>query len=168
MGIPAGFPNEGIRGISYANACNFPNQTAIGVTWDLDLVRRVGEITAREGRAVGFTNVYSPILDPSWGRAVECYSEDPFLVGEMGKAQVNGIQFEGMASTVKHFAAYSAPMGARDGECRTDTQVPRRDMHEILLAPFRKVFTETDVMGNGKSLTIPSEGIIRLQMNNMW
>lgn len=155
LGIPADFTNEGIRGISYQSASNFPNQTAIGATWDLDLVRRIGEITGREGKAVGYTNVYSPILDtirdPRWGRAVECYSEDPFLVGEMGKAQVNGIQSESMASTVKHFAAYSSPMGGRDGECRTDPQVPMRDMHEILLAPFRKVFMETDVMGTMSS-----------------
>lgn len=155
LGIPADFTNEGIRGISYQGGSNFPNQTAIGATWDLDLVRRIGEITGREGKAVGYTNVYSPILDtirdPRWGRAVECYSEDPFLVGEMGKAQVNGIQSQRMASTVKHFAAYSSPMGGRDGECRTDTQVPFRDMHEILLAPFRKVFTETDVMGTMSS-----------------
>lgn len=156
LGIPVDFTCEGIRGVGYINASNFPNQTGIGATWDLDLVRRVGVVTGREGKAVGYTNVYSPILDvsrdPRWGRAVECYGEDPFLVGEMGKAQVNGIQSAGMASTVKHFAAYSTPSGGRDGRCRTDPQVPFRDMHELLLAPFRKVFTETDVMGTMSSL----------------
>ncbi|WP_042243788.1 glycoside hydrolase family 3 N-terminal domain-containing protein [Jejuia pallidilutea] len=156
LGIPVDFTCEGIRGVGYINASNFPNQTGIGATWDLDLVQRVGMVTGKEGKAVGYTNVYSPILDvsrdPRWGRAVECYGEDPYLVGEMGKAQVNGIQSAGMASTVKHFAAYSTPSGGRDGGCRTDPQVPFRDMHELLLAPFRKVFTETDVMGTMSSL----------------
>lgn len=156
LGIPVDFTCEGIRGVGYINASNFPNQTGIGASWDLDLVRRVGVVTGREGKAVGYTNVYSPILDvsrdPRWGRAVECYGEDPFLVGEMGKAQVIGIQSTGMAATAKHFAAYSVPSGGRDGSCRTDPQVPFRDMHEILLAPFRKVFTETDVMGTMSSL----------------
>lgn len=156
LGIPVDFTCEGIRGVGYIHASNFPNQTGIGATWDLDLVQRVGMVTGREGKAVGYTNVYSPILDvcrdPRWGRAVECYGEDPFLVGEMGKAQVNGIQSAGMAATAKHFAAYSIPSGGRDGRCRTDPQVPFRDMHELLLAPFRKVFTETDVMGTMSSL----------------
>jgi beta-glucosidase len=155
LGIPADFTNEGIRGLCHPGASNFPIQLGIGATWDKDLVRRIGEITGEEGKSLGYTNIYSPILDtvrdPRWGRTVECYGESPFLVGELGKQQTLGLQSQGVASTVRHFAAYSAPNGGRDGDGRTDPQIPFHDMHEILLAPFRKVFTEAGAMGTMSS-----------------
>ncbi|MDF7798597.1 glycoside hydrolase family 3 N-terminal domain-containing protein [Pontiellaceae bacterium B1224] len=155
LGIPVDFTNEGIRGLAHWRASNFPSQLGIGATFDKNLVRRIGEITGKEGRALGYSNIYSPILDtvrdPRWGRTVECYGESPFLVGELGKQQVLGLQSQGVASTPKHFAAYSTPSGGRDGQARTDPQVPYRDMQEILLHPFQKVFTETAPKGTMSS-----------------
>ncbi|MBM4152130.1 MAG: beta-glucosidase [Kiritimatiellaceae bacterium] len=151
LGIPVDFSNEGIRGICHPNACNFPSQLGVGATWDLDLVRRIGEITGREAKALGYSNIYSPILDtvrdPRWGRTIECYGESPFLVGEMGKVQEKALQSQGVGSTVKHFAAYSTPNGGRDAQCRTDPQISFRDMHEILMEPFRKVIMEASPKG---------------------
>ena len=151
LGIPVDFTNEGIRGVCHAGASNFPSQLGIGATFDKDLVRRIGEITGREGKALGYSNIYSPILDtvrdPRWGRTIECYGESPFLVGELGKQQVLGLQSQGVGSTPKHFAAYSNPNGGRDAKGRTDPQIPFRDMHEILLHPFWKVFTEAAPKG---------------------
>lgn len=151
LGIPVDFTNEGIRGLCHAWASNFPSQLGVGATFDKDLVRRIGEITGEEGRALGYTNIYSPILDvvrdPRWGRTIECYGESPFLVGELGKQQSLGLQSKGVASTVKHFAAYSTPNGGRDARGRTDPQIPFRDMHEILMQPFQKVFTEAHPKG---------------------
>ena len=155
LGVPVDFTNEGIRGLCHWRASNFPSQLAIGATFDKDLVRRIGEITGKEARALGYSNIYSPILDtvrdPRWGRTVECYGESPFLVGELGKAQVLGLQSQGVASTPKHFAAYSTPHGGRDAKGRTDPQVPFHDLHEILLHPFRKVFTEAAPKGTMSS-----------------
>ncbi|MFG0253929.1 MAG: glycoside hydrolase family 3 N-terminal domain-containing protein [Rhodopirellula sp. JB053] len=151
LGIPVDFTNEGIRGLCHTLASNFPSQLGIGATWDRDLVRQIGEITGSEAKALGYTNIYSPILDvvrdPRWGRTIECYGESPYLVGELGKQQTLGLQSQGVASTVKHFAAYSTPHGGRDGRARTDPQIPFRDMHEILLHPFEKVFTEANPKG---------------------
>ena len=151
LGIPVDFTNEGIRGVCHNNASNFPTQIGVGATWDKDLVRRIGEITAIEGKALGYTNIYSPILDvvrdPRWGRTVECYGESPFLVGELGKQQCLGIQSQGVGSTIKHFATYSTPNGGRDGHARTDPQIPFRDMHEILMHPFEKVIKEAKPKG---------------------
>lgn len=155
LGIPVDFSNEGIRGIAHYYATNFPSQLGLGSAFDRDLVRRIGEITGLEGRALGYTNVYSPILDvvrdSRWGRAEECYGEEPYLVGELGLEQVLGLQSQGVASTVKHFAAYSQPHGARDAHARTDPQIPFRDMHEILMEPFRKAFVEGKAMGTMSS-----------------
>jgi beta-glucosidase len=151
LGIPVDFTNEGIRGVCHSNASNFPTQIGVGATWDKDLVRRIGEITAKEGKSLGYTNIYSPILDvvrdPRWGRTVECYGESPFLVGELGKQQCLGIQSQGVASTLKHFATYSTPNGGRDGKGRTDPQIPFRDMHQILMHPFEKVIKEAKAKG---------------------
>ncbi len=151
LGIPVDFTNEGIRGVCHSNASNFPTQIGVGATWDKGLVRRIGEITAKEGKSLGYTNIYSPILDvvrdPRWGRTIECYGESPYLVGELGKQQCLGIQSQGIASTVKHFATYSTPNGGRDGKGRTDPQIPFRDMHQILMHPFEKVITEAKPWG---------------------
>lgn len=155
LGIPVDFTNEGIRGLAHTYATNFPSQLGLGAAFDRDLVRRIGEITGQEGRALGYTNIYSPILDvvrdPRWGRTEECYGEEPYLVGELGVQQVIGLQSQGVASTVKHFAAYSTPHGGRDGNARTDPQIPFRDMHEILMEPFRKAFMEAHAMGTMSS-----------------
>lgn len=151
LGVPVDFTNEGIRGVCHNNASNFPTQIGVGATWDRDLVRRIGEITAKEGKALGYSNIYSPILDvvrdPRWGRTVECYGESPYLVGELGKQQCLGIQSQGVGSTVKHFATYSHPSGGRDGKGRTDPQIPFRDMHQILMHPFEKVIKEAQPWG---------------------
>ena len=155
LGIPVDFTNEGIRGVCHKDASNFPSQLGIGATFDRDLTRRIGVITGKEGRALGYTNIYSPILDtvrdPRWGRTIECYGESPYLVGELGVQQVLGLQSEGVASTTKHFAAYSHPNGGRDARGRTDPQIPFRDMHEILMHPFQKVFTESNPKGTMSS-----------------
>ena len=155
LGVPVDFTNEGIRGVCHQSASNFPSQLAIGATFDRDLVRRIGEVTGTEAKALGYTNIYSPILDtvrdPRWGRTIECYGESPYLVGEMGVQQVLGLQASGVASTTKHFAAYSNPNGGRDARGRTDPQIPFRDMHEILLHPFEKVFTQAHPWGTMSS-----------------
>ena len=108
-------------------------------------------ITAKEGKCLGYSNIYSPILDvvrdPRWGRTIECYGESPYLVGELGKQQCLGIQSQGVASTLKHFATYSTPNGGRDGKGRTDPQIPFRDMHQILMHPFEKVIKEAKAKG---------------------
>lgn len=155
LGIPVDFTNEGIRGLCHYRASNFPSQLAVGATFDKNLVRRIGEITGKEARALGYSNIYSPILDtvrdPRWGRTIECYGESPFLVGELGKQQTLGLQSQGVVSTVKHFAAYSHPNGGRDGKGRTDPQIPYRDMQEILMHPFQKAFTEAGARGTMSS-----------------
>ena len=155
LGIPVDFTNEGNRGVCQENATGFPSQLGVGATWDVDLVRRIGEITGKEARILGFTNVYSPILDlardPRWGRVVECYGEEPFLVSRLGVAQIKGLQNNGVVSTVKHFAVYSVPKGGRDGEARTDPQVTPREVESIYLMPFKAAFTEANALGTMSS-----------------
>lgn len=151
LGIPVDFTNEGIHGLCSERATPLPAPISIGSTWNKELVRRAGEIVGREARALGYTNVYAPILDPArdqrWGRVVECYGEDPFLIAELGKQMTLGIQSQGAASTLKHFAVYSVPKGGRDGEVRTDPHVAPREMHQLYLYPFKRVIQEAHPLG---------------------
>ncbi len=151
LGIPADFTNEGIRGLLHVKASSFPAQIAVACAWDRDLVRTIGRITGREARALGYTNVYSPILDlardPRWGRTVETYGEDPFLISELGVEQVRGIQENRVVSTLKHFAVYSIPKGGRDGNARTDPSATWREVQTTFLQPFRRAVREGGALG---------------------
>ncbi|MFB9842896.1 glycoside hydrolase family 3 N-terminal domain-containing protein [Mucilaginibacter ginsenosidivorans] len=151
IGVPVDFTNEGIHGLNHDRATSLPAPIGIGSTWDKPLVRLAGDVVGREAKALGYTNVYAPILDPArdqrWGRVVECYGEDPFLIAELGKQMTLGIQEQGVASTLKHFAVYSVPKGGRDGAARTDPHVAPREMYQLYLYPFRRVIQEAHAMG---------------------
>lgn len=60
---------------------------------------------------------------------------------------VDGIQSNGIGSTLKHFAVYGSPKGGRDGKCRTDPHVTPRELHEIHLFPFKRVIGRTKPWG---------------------
>ncbi len=151
LGIPVDFTNEGIRGLCHYQATLFPAQSGQGATWNKELIDRIAEVTAREAKVLGYTNIYSPILDiaqdPRWGRVVECYGEDPFHVGQLGKRMIEGLQKYGIVSTPKHFAVYSIPVGGRDEETRTDPHVAPREMRTLFLEPFRVAFQEAGALG---------------------
>ena len=151
LGIPVDFTNEGIHGLTHDRATPLPAPISIGSTWDRNLVRQAGETVGREAKALGYTNIYTPILDvardPRWGRVVECYGESPFLIAELGKQMCLGVQSQGVASTLKHFAVYSVPKGGRDGNARTDPHVAPRELHQLFLYPFRRVIQEAHPLG---------------------
>ncbi|MDL2325729.1 glycoside hydrolase family 3 C-terminal domain-containing protein [Bacteroidales bacterium OttesenSCG-928-A14] len=151
LGIPVDFTNEGIRGLCHYQATLFPAQSGQGATWNKALISKIATVTALEAKALGYTNIYSPILDisrdPRWGRVVECYSEDPFLTGELGRQMILGLQAKGIVSTPKHFAVYSIPVGGRDEGTRTDPHVAPREMHTLFLEPFRIAFQEAGALG---------------------
>ena len=151
LGIPVDFTNEGIRGLAHYRATCFPSQLGIGATWNRNLVAKIGEVTAEEAKALGYSNIYSPVLDlardPRWGRVVECYSEDPYLVWELGSAQATALEKNGVASTGKHFAVYSIPKGGRDGQARTDPHVAPREMETLYLWPWERVIRASGMQG---------------------
>lgn len=151
LGIPVDFTNEGIRGLCHDRATYFPAQCGQGATWNKELIARIGEVEAKEAVALGYTNIYSPILDiaqdPRWGRCVETYGEDPYLVGELGKQMITSLQKHNLVATPKHFAVYSIPVGGRDGKTRTDPHVAPREMRTLYIEPFRMAFQEAGALG---------------------
>ena len=152
LGIPVDFTNEGIRGVEAYKATSFPTQLGIGHTWNKKLVRKIGEITGKEARLLGYTNVYAPVLDVGydqrWGRYEEIYSESPYLCSQLGLEMVRGLQKDyQVASTAKHFAIYSVNKGAREGFCRTDPKTSPREVENIFLAPFKVAIEQGGVLG---------------------
>ena len=152
LGIPVDFTNEGLRGVAAPVATSFPSQSGLGHTWDTELVREVGRITAQEARALGYTNIYAPTLDLArdqrWGRVVDTYGEDPYLASSLGVAMVKGLQENyTVAATAKHFAVYSVGKGAREGQARTDPQVSPREVENILLPPFIAAIKQAGLLG---------------------
>ncbi len=137
LGIkPYDWWSEGLHGVGRdGRATVFPQPIALGATFDPDLVRRVGDAVATEGRAkfevaqrlqnysrnAGLT-FWSPNVnifrDPRWGRGMETYGEDPFLSGTLGTAYVRGMQGDDpfylkVGACGKHFVVHSGPEATR-------------------------------------------------------
>lgn len=118
--IPLLFANDVIHGYRTI----FPIPLAQGCSFDPELIRDAAEITARETAVAGFHVTYSPmadlVRDPRWGRIMESPGEDPYLVGLVTEATVQGYQGDDpsapgrIAACVKHFAGYGQPEGGRE------------------------------------------------------
>ncbi|KAF0197324.1 MAG: beta-glucosidase-like glycosyl hydrolase [Bacteroidetes bacterium] len=146
--IPVIYGLDMIHGASYvAGATLFPQQLSMAATWNPDLARTAGEITAYETRAAGVSWIFSPVMDlgvdPRWPRFWETFGEDPYLASVMGKAMINGSQGDDnslaapdhVTVCLKHFYGYSQP---RTGKDRTPALIPLPMLTEYHLTPFRK------------------------------
>lgn len=146
LGIPCEFTNEGLRGVETAASTGFPCPLAQSCSWDRQLVRDIAAVAGKETFALGYDNLYAPLLDvirdPRWGRCEEQFGECPWLVGEYGVMVVNAIQAQGVTSTPKHYCIYSAASGARQGLSRTDPRCPPREVEYIHLWPWRRVMRD--------------------------
>src|SRR6266478_6265473 len=152
LGIPVDFTNEGVRGLAAYTATSFPAQIGQGSAWDKELISEIGGITAAEGRALGYTNVYAPILDVArdqrWGRFEDVYGEDPYLASRLGVEMVRAMQKDyRVAATAKHFAIHGNNKGAREGQARTDPQTSPREVENIFLPPFKAAIKEAGLLG---------------------
>lgn len=97
LGIPLLYGVDAVHGNNNVYATTiFPHNIGLGATGDLDLVERIGEITAKEVRAIGVQWTFAPTLgNPQnlrWGRSYECFSEDAAEVAEFGAAYIRGFQ----------------------------------------------------------------------------
>lgn len=121
LGIPLLFGMDVIHGYQTM----FPIPLAMSCSWNVDAVRKMAEISAREATADGVCWVFSPMVDISrdarWGRFSEGFGEDVFLASRMAEAMVQGYQGDGryeddehVMACVKHFALYGAPDAGRD------------------------------------------------------
>ncbi|MNN35626.1 Periplasmic beta-glucosidase precursor [compost metagenome] len=96
LGIPALFHEECLVGLLCKDATLFPSSLNYGSTWDPELVKRAARQIGLEARSTGCRQGLAPVLDVSrdvrWGRTEETFGEDPWLVGVMACAYVQGLQ----------------------------------------------------------------------------
>ena len=138
LGVPGFEFSDGPRGCVIGTKTAFPVSMARGASWDPELERRIGEAIGAELRAAGATFYGGVCVNllrhPGWGRAQETYGEEPFHVGEMGRALMLGAQQHVMAC-VKHFAVNSM----ENARFQVDVSVDERALHEVYLPHFRRV-----------------------------
>lgn len=117
----------------------FPTASALGSSWDPQLVRRIGEAIGAEAGSQSVSVVLGPGINikrsPLCGRNFEYFSEDPLLSGILGASLVDGIQSQGVGACVKHFAANNQ----ETDRLRVSADVDERTMREIYLPAFENV-----------------------------
>lgn len=122
----------------------FPTASALGSTWDPDLLTRVGAALGLESRASDVAVLLGPGAnikrDPRCGRNFEYLSEDPVLSGDLAAALIRGIQSQGVGSSLKHFAVNNQ----ESDRMRVSAEVDERALREIYLASFERAVTRSD------------------------
>jgi beta-glucosidase len=143
MKIPVIYGLDDIHGANYVNGfTSFPQQIGQAATFNRQLVKDGGVISAYESRAAGVPWSFSPVLDlginSMWPRLWETYGEDPYLASELGVAFVRGMQDpigskEKVSLSLKHYMGYSDPKWGKD---RTNAWIPENYLREYFLPPF--------------------------------
>ena len=123
-------PNDAIEAVCFPAGC------AAAASFDPALTRRMGAALGREARASGVQVLLGPAVNikrsPLCGRNFEYYSEDPYLAGELAAGFIQGVQSEGVGTSIKHFAANSQ----ETRRLSADSRVDERTLHEIYLPAF--------------------------------
>jgi beta-glucosidase len=138
----------GARGMSLddrdPSSC-LPSPSALGATWDPDLVREVAAALGAEARAKGIDILLAPTINlmrtPLGGRGFECFSEDPELTARIAVGYVRGVQSAGVAATAKHFVANDS----ETARWTYDARIPEQVLRELYLVPFEACVREAGV-----------------------
>src|SRR5271157_4455828 len=141
-GYLAGIPRLGIPGLRFADGppgvlTRHPSagETAtmgVAATFSVKTAEENGLVIGREDRALGIDVSLQPFVnidrDLEFGRGYNTFGEDPFLTGEIGSAEIKGIQSQHVMAQIKHFVGYDS-----DG---SSTWIDDQTLHEIYVAPF--------------------------------
>lgn len=141
FGIPNVMTADGPAGLRIAPECGvcttaFPCATMLCCSWDPALLYEVGQAAALEVRENGIGVWLTPAVNihrsPLCGRNFEYYAEDPLLTGQMSAAMIRGIQSQGVACSLKHFACNNKETNRKN----SDSRVSERALREIYLKAF--------------------------------
>lgn len=121
---------------SVVSTC-FPTASAVACTWDPELVSQMGRAIGAEARSLKVDMVLGPGINikrnPLCGRNFEYFSEDPYLAGMLGAAWIKGLQSEGVAACLKHFAGNNQ----ENDRLLSDSLIDETALHELYLEAFR-------------------------------
>ena len=128
----------GVRGTTWdgIRSASFPCGSALGATWDPELLREVGRALGREARSKSAHVLLAPTVNlhrtPIGGRNFECFSEDPLLTAELAVAYIEGVQSQGVAACVKHFVGNDTEFERMS----ISSEIDQRTLRELYLVPF--------------------------------
>lgn len=146
FGIPALAHEECLAGFATWGATAYPVPLSWGATFDPELIRRMAAAIGADLRRVGVHQGLAPVLDvvrdARWGRVEETVGEDPYLVGTVATAYVQGLESAGVVATLKHFAGYSASRAARN---HAPVGMGPRERADVMLPPFEMAVRESGV-----------------------
>jgi beta-glucosidase len=150
LGVPSIVLTDGPHGVRRQQALDdaglggsrpatcFPTGSALAATWDVALVEEVGTALGREARAQGVSVLLGPGANlkrtPLCGRNFEYFSEDPLLSGELAGAWIRGVQSQGVAASLKHFAANNQ----EHRRYSVDALIDERALRELYLASWER------------------------------
>lgn len=158
LGIPALVHEECLTGLAAWKAATFPTPLAWGAAFNPELVAEMGTLIGESMRELGIHQGLAPVLDVvrdlRWGRVDECIGEDPYLVGTVGTAYVQGLQSTGVHATLKHFIGYSA---SRAGRNHAPVSVGPRELADVFLPPFEMAIRDGNVRSVMNSYTANDE-----------
>lgn len=155
LGLPAVMMTDGPHGLrkqaqeadhlglnqSVPATC-FPSGVGLGSSWDTALIKEVGQLLGREAKANSVSIVLGPACNikrsPLCGRNFEYLSEDPFLSAQMAKNYIQGVQSQGVGTSIKHFCANNQ----ESRRMTVDTIIDERTLREIYLASFEAAVRE--------------------------
>ena len=145
LGIPALRTCDAPEGVREGNSTSFPMGIVMASTWNPALIQQVGAAIGEEARAKNRQVIYGPCVNihrtPQSGRDYENYSEDPYLTARLAVGYIEGMQSQGVAACVKHFACNNQETHRHD----IDVQVDERALHEIYLPAFEAAVNEAHV-----------------------
>ncbi|MFE7439026.1 glycoside hydrolase family 3 N-terminal domain-containing protein [Streptomyces chartreusis] len=138
LGIPVLLVEEMPHGHQALDGTVLPVNLAVGATWDPGLYAEASAAAGAELRSRGahlaLVSALDLVRDPRWGRAEECFGEDPYLAARLTEALVEGAQRAGVGVVLKHFAGQGATVGGRNSAA---TELGVRELHEIHLSAAR-------------------------------
>nr|WP_320119852.1 glycoside hydrolase family 3 C-terminal domain-containing protein [uncultured Marinifilum sp.] len=158
LGIPYfEWYGEALHGIIAWNCTQFPQNIAMGSTWNPDLMFNVATAVSNEARALknkGEKEVmmFSPTVnmarDPRWGRNGECYSEDPFLMSETARMYIRGMQgndpkYTKTVTTVKHYVANNVDKGRE----KHQSYINKKDLYEYYFPAYKTCLVDEEATG---------------------
>jgi beta-glucosidase len=159
LGIPSISLTDGPHGVRKGQGAGlstsvpatcFPTASALSCSWDADLIREVGVALGEESQAIDVQILLGPGINmkrsPLGGRNFEYFAEDPVLAGRLAAAYIEGVQSQGVGTSLKHYAVNNQEFE----RMATSSNVDERTLHEIYLPAFEIAVRE------GKPWTVMS------------